>query len=218
MRGAKMKEDLKLHKGTTTVGIICKEGVVLAADKRTSAGYLIANKKTKKIHQISDHMAITIAGLVSDAQLFTKIIKAQLKLLTIRKAKEPTVKEAANMLSSMSYANIRRPSMVPGIVGFLLGGVDNHGQHLYELGIDGAISESEDYRADGSGSSFAIGVLETLYKKDMTLDEGVQLAVKAINAAVQRDLATGNGIDVFTITKDGCKHVMGKLIDTNIKQ
>ncbi|MBU2590244.1 MAG: proteasome subunit beta [Nanoarchaeota archaeon] len=213
-----MKEDLKVHKGTTTVGIVCKEGIVLAADKRTSAGYLIANKKTIKIHKISDHMAITTAGLVSDAQLFTKIIKAQLKLLNIRKGKEPSVEEAANLLASLSYANIRRPSMVPGIVGFLLGGFDNKGQHLYELGIDGSISEPDDYCTDGSGSSFAMGVLETLYKKDMTLDEGIHVAVKAINAAVQRDLATGNGIDVITITKEGYKHVMGKMIDTNIRQ
>jgi len=212
-----MKEDLKVYHGTTTVGIICKEGIVLAADKRTSAGYLIANKRTKKIHQISENMAITTAGLVSDAQLFTRIIKAQLKLLTIRKGKEPSVEEAANMLASLSYANIRRPSMVPGIVGFLLGGFDSKGQHLYDLGMDGSITKADDYCSDGSGSSFAMGVLETLYKRDMTMEEGIQVAVKAINAAVQRDLATGNGIDVVTITKDGYKHVMGKIIDTNIR-
>lgn len=212
-----MKEDLNLHKGTTTVGIVCNNGIVLAADKRTSAGYSIADKKTLKIHKISDHMAITTAGLVSDAQLFTKIIKAQLKLLNIRKAKEPTLEEAANLLASLSYANIRRPSMVPGIVGFLLGGVDKKGNHLYELGIDGSISKADDYRADGSGGSIAMGVLETLYKKDMPLEEGIALAVKTINAAVQRDLATGNGIDIVTITKEGVKTVMSKMIDTSIK-
>lgn len=213
-----MKEDLKVHKtGTTTVGIVCKDGIVMAADKRTSAGYLIANKKTQKIHQISDHMAITTAGLVSDAQLFTRIIKAQLKLLSIRKGKEPPVEEAANLLASLSYANIRRPSMVPGIVGFLLGGYDKKGMHLYELGIDGSVAQADDYRADGSGSMFAMGVLETLYKKDMTIDETTKVAIKAVNAAVQRDLATGNGIDIVTITKDGVKKILTRTIDTNIK-
>ncbi|MFH0752918.1 MAG: proteasome subunit beta [archaeon] len=208
--------EANFHKGTTTVGIVCKDGVVLAADKRTSAGYLIADKKTEKVKKISDHMAITTAGLVSDAQLFTKIIRAQLRLLTIRKAKEPTVKEAANLLGNMSYANIRRPSMVQGIVGFLLGGVDKFGNHLYEIGIDGSLSYSDDYRSDGSGSNFAIGVLETLYRKDLSLEDGVKLAVKAINAAVQRDLATGNGIDVFTVTKDGVKKVMQKELNTSL--
>ncbi len=212
-----MKDDLKVDKGTTTVGIICKDGVILAADKRTSAGYLISNKRTKKIHQISEHMAITTAGLVSDAQLFTRIIRAQLKLLNIRKGKEPSVVEAANLLASLSYNNIRRPSMVPGIVGFLLAGHDYSGHHLYELGIDGSVTKADDYRTNGSGSSFAMGVLESIYRKDMTLQEGIEVAKKAINAAVQRDLATGNGIDIITITKDGYKHVMGTLIDTNIK-
>lgn len=207
----------KLHHGTTTVGIICKESVILAADRRTSAGYLVADKRTKKVKQITDHMAITTAGLVSDAQLFTRIIRAQLKLLQIRKNKEPTVKEAANLLASLSYVNIRRPSMVPGIVGFLLGGADRFGYHLYELGIDGSVTKADDYKSDGSGSIVAMGVLETLYKKDMPTDEGVALAIKAINAALQRDLATGNGIDVFVVNKDGVKHAFGKELDMTVK-
>ncbi len=207
----------KLHHGTTTVGIVCKDGVVLAADRRTSAGYLVADKKTKKVKQISDHMAITTAGLVSDAQLFTRIIRAQLKLLQIRKGKEPSVKEAANLLASLSYVNIRRPSMVPGIVGFLLGGADKYGYHLYELGIDGSISKADDYKSDGSGSIVAMGVLETLYKKDLSTEEAVPIAVKCINAALQRDLATGNGIDVFVVNKDGVKSVFAKELDMTIK-
>ncbi len=208
--------EANLNKGTTTVGIVCKDGVILAADKRTSAGYFVADKKTEKVKKISEHMAITTAGLVSDAQLFTKVIRAQLRLLTIRKAKEPSVKEAANLLGNMSYNNIRQPSMIQGIVGFLLGGVDKFGNHLYEIGIDGSLSYADDYRSDGSGSNFAIGVLETLYRKDLSLDDGVKLAVKAINAALQRDLATGNGIDVFTITKDGIKRVIQKELNTNL--
>jgi proteasome beta subunit len=208
--------EAKVKKGTTTVGIVCKDGIVLAADKRASAGYLIADKKTEKIKQISEHMAITTAGLVSDAQLFTRIIRAQLKLLTIRKRKEPSVTEAANLLSSLSYANIRRPSMVPGIVGFLLGGHDPKGPHLFEIGIDGSVTESDDYRSDGSGSTVALGVLETLYKKDMTLEEGKEVALKAINAAIQRDLATGNGVDVITITSDGVKSVFRKELTVHV--
>ncbi|MEA3378254.1 MAG: proteasome subunit beta [Nanoarchaeota archaeon] len=203
----------KLQHGTTTVGIVCKDGIILAADKRATAGGLVSNRRTKKVHQISEHMAITTAGLVSDAQLFTRIIKAQLSLITIRKGKEPIVKEAAHLLASLSYSNIRKPSMVPGIVGFLLAGVDKNGNHLYELGIDGSVTKSEDFRSDGSGSIFALGVLETLYKKDMLCSDGIKLVVKAINAAIQMDVHTGNGIDVFKITKDGVKKVLTKEID-----
>lgn len=209
-------KDMVAH-GTTTVGVICKDGIVLAADRRASAGYFVADKKAEKIQRITDYMAITTAGLVSDTQLFTRIIKAQLKLLKIRKGKEPTVEEASNLLASLAYVNIRRPSMVPGIVGFLLGGMDKSGFGLYEIGVDGSTSKAEDYRTDGSGSSVAIGVLETLYKKDMAIQEGVELAVKALNAAMQRDIATGNGIDVVTITKDGVKTVISRQFDTTFK-
>lgn len=208
----------KIKHGTTTVGLVCKDGVILAADRRATAGHLVANKRTEKVQQISDYMAITTAGLVSDAQLFTRIIKAQLALLRIRKnGKEPTVEEAANLLSSMSYTNIRRPSMVPGIVGFLLGGHDKTGHHLYEIGCDGSAEKADDYRADGSGSVFALGVLEALYVPDMSLDEGVKVAVRAISAALQRDIYTGNGIDVVTITASGVNKVLSKEVNAVLK-
>ena len=208
----------KIKHGTTTVGIVCKDGVILAADRRATAGHLVANKKTEKVQQISEFMAITTAGLVSDAQLFTRVIKAQLALLRIRKnGKEPTVEEAANLLSSMSYTNIRRPSMVPGIVGFLLGGNDKNGHHLYEIGCDGSAEKADDYRADGSGSVFALGVLEALYVPDMTLEEGVKVAVRAISAALQRDIYTGNGIDVVTITASGVNKVLSKEVNAVLK-
>ena len=208
----------KIKHGTTTVGLVCKDGVILAADRRATAGHLVANKKTEKVQQISDYMAITTAGLVSDAQLFTRVIKAQLALLRIRKnGKEPTVEEASNLLSSMSYTNIRRPSMVPGIVGFLLGGHDKKGHHLYEIGCDGSAEMADDYRADGSGSVFALGVLEALYVPDMTLEEGVKVAVRAISAALQRDIYTGNGIDVVTITASGVTKVLSKEVNAVLK-
>ena len=201
-----------LKTGTTTVGLVCKDGIVLAADRRASAGYMVADKKSRKVVPISDDIAITTAGLVSDIQLLTKVIKAQLKLIEIRRGKKSTVKQAANLLGGMVYSNIRRMSMIPGIVGFILGGRDLSGFHLYNLGIDGSITEIDDYAADGSGMQFATGVLESSYKKDMTISEGIKLAVVAVNTAIQRDIATGNGIDVFTITKDGIKVVLEKEI------
>jgi len=211
-----MTEDLRelVKKGTTTVGIVCRDGVVLAADKRATIGYLISNKKIDKILQITDRMAITMAGTVSDAQLLVKLIKAELKLKTLRTGREPNVKESANLLSGMIYANIRKMSMIPGISHFLLGGTDETGFHLYDLFADGSITECDDYVSSGSGSVMAYGVLETLYKKDTNLKEGTALAVKSINAALQRDVNTGNGIDVVTITKDGIKKVFEK--DLNI--
>ncbi|MFH1331777.1 MAG: proteasome subunit beta [archaeon] len=205
-----------LKTGTTTVGIVCKDGIVMAADRRASAGYMIADKKSRKIIFVNEDIAITTAGLVSDIQLLTKVIKAQLKLIEIRRAKKSSVKQAANLLAGMVYNNIRRMSMIPGIVGFILGGKDLSGFHLYNLGIDGAITDVDDYAADGSGMQFALGVLESNYRKDMNLNDAIKLAVNAINTAIQRDIATGNGIDVVTITKDGAKLVLEKEVNTRI--
>ena len=204
-----MNENIEksVKKGTTTVGIVCKDGIVLAADKRASAGYLIANNKTDKVHKLNDDAVITMAGLVSDAQLILKLSKAELRLKTIRSAKKSSMKETANLLANIFYQNIRRPSMVPGIVSFLLGGRDTIGYHLYDIGIDGSLSKMNDYVSTGSGSPIAYGVLETLYNKEMTVKEGIELAKKAISSAIQRDLPTGDGIDIFTITEKGAHKV-----------
>ena len=210
-----MAEQLKT--GTTTLGIICKDGIVLAADKRTSAGYMIANKRTNKINQISDYAVITQAGLVSDAQLLTRIIKAQIKLEEMRRSSPLHMKEVANLLASLLYTNIRRMSMVQSIVGFLLAGKDSKGFHLYDLGIDGSVTKFDDYASTGSGSNFAMGVLESSYTKNMSIEEGIKLGMKAINTAMQRDMASGGGVDVVTITSKGVERVVEEILDTNLK-
>lgn len=206
-----------IKKGTTTVGIVCKDGIVLAADKRATMGYsFIADKRVDKIYQITDNMAITMAGTVSDAQLITKLIKAELNLRRIRIEKESSVKETANLLGTIVYQNIRKFSPILGITGFLLGGKDNTGFHLYELAPDGSVMEYDEYMADGSGMISALSILDTLYKKGISIEEGIKLATRCINAALQRDTATGEGIDVYTITKDGVKKVLTKILEAKL--
>ena len=207
-----------MQTGTTTVGIVCKDGLVLAADKRVTAGYLIANKKFVKVHQVADKIGLTIAGLVSDAQLLTKLVRAEIKLMEIQTHRKLTVKEASNLLAGMNYSNIRRPSMVAGIVGFLIGGHDDQdGFTLYNIGIDGSIIKKDDYDSEGSGSVFALGVLESDYRPGLSTEEGIKLVQRAVNAALQRDAATGNGIDVYVINEQGTKHVLTKTIDTGLQ-
>ncbi len=204
----------KPQKGTTTIGIVCKDGIVLAADKRATAGFIV-NKRTQKIHVIADNMAVTMAGLVSDAQLLVKLIKAEVKIKDLQTLRKSTVAETANLLAGMLYMNLRKMSMVPGIVSFLLGGYDEDGHHLWDLGIDGSVTEIEDYVSDGSGSVFALGALESLYKKGLSVEEGVKVAVRAIGAALQRDVNSGNGIDVVVIDNKGLRTVLEK--DLNLK-
>ncbi len=211
-----MEERETLKSGTTTVGIVCQDGIVLAADKRATAGNFIANKKAKKLFEITENMVITTAGSVSDVQLLLKLIKAEIKLKFLRTNRESNVKETANLLAGMIYANIRKLSLIPGISHFILGGKDKFGFHLYDLFADGSLQDCDEFISSGSGSVMAYGVLDTLYKKDITVKQGVELAVKAVNAALQRDTATGEGIDVMTITKDGVKTVLEKELKTTL--
>ena len=212
-----MVEDKELKTGTTTLALQWKDGIILAADKRATSGYLVSHKKFDKIMNITDNIAVTVAGTVSDVQLLAKYIRAELKLKLIRTDRESTVKEAANLLSMMVYNNIRKLSLIPGISHFLIGGKDEEGFHIYDLAPDGSIIIVDDYTTSGSGSVMVYGVLETLYHKKISVEEGIKLAVKSINAAVQRDIASGNGIDVVTVTKDGVKNVLSKEIVTKIE-
>ena len=209
-----MEEQLKT--GTTTVGIACEDGIVLAADKRATAGTMIVDKRAEKVHVINDDFAVTIAGGVSDAQLLIKLIRAELKLKEVKTNKKVTAKEAANLLGGLLYSNIRRPSMIPGIAHFLLGGRDKEGTHLYDLFPDGSVTPIRDFVSSGSGSVFALGVLETQYRADMTTDEAVKMAVKAINTALKRDSCSGNGIDVIVVKNNEIKRVMNKELDYNL--
>ncbi|MFT4309833.1 MAG: proteasome subunit beta [Candidatus Woesearchaeota archaeon] len=193
-----------LKTGTTTVGVIYKDGVVLAADKRATAGSMIADKRALKVHKITDKIAVSIAGTVSDIQLLVKLLRAELALKELRTQRSMTVKEVANLLSGMVYQNIRKMSLIPGVSHFLVGGVDDSGKHLYDLFADGSLSEIEDFVSSGSGSVFAFGVLESLYENGMEEEKAVELAEKALMAALKRDAMSGNGIDMIVVseTKD----------------
>ncbi len=206
----------QLKTGTTTVGMVCKDGIVLAADKRATAGNMIVDKRADKVHLLSEDMAVTIAGTVSDAQLIIKLIRAELKLKEMRTNKRTSLKEAANLLGGILYSNIRRMSMLPGIAHFLLAGKDSSGLYLYDLFPDGSVTKIRDFISSGSGSVFAYGVLETQYQPEMSTADGVKLAVKAVNTAMQRDSCSGNGIDVVVVTEKEVKRVLQKELQVSL--
>lgn len=209
----------ELKTGTTTLALLCKDGVVLAADKRVTAGHMIANKDFNKIYPVEDNMALTVAGTVSDVQLLLKLLKAELRLKRLRTNRNVSVSEAANLLAGMVYSNIRKMSMIPGISHFIFAGHDHTGHHIYDIFPDGSIAEIDNFITSGSGSVFVFGVLETLFKSGMSVEEGKSLAIKAMNAALQRDSASGNGVDIVTIDSSGLyKHAWQKIIDTGLRE
>jgi len=199
-----------LKTGTTTLGIVCKDGLVLAADRRATAGHMIVDKKAEKLHIINDNLAVTIAGSVSEAQLLIKLLRAELRLKEVRTNKKPHIKVSANLLGGLLYSTLRRMSMFPGVAHFIMGGHDKSGMHMYDLFPDGSVTKITDYISSGSGSVFAYGVLETQYNSDITVKEGIKLATTAINAALQRDSASGNGIDIAVVSNNNVEIVLKK--------
>lgn len=203
--------------GTTTVGIRCKDSVILAADMRITVGHMIDRGDFDKVYAINDNMALTVAGSVSSVQILIKHLQSQLRLQKIQSGRESTVKEAANLLRNWVYSMIRQPSMMQDISHFIFAGVDKHGVHMYDIFPDGSLTEVPDYKCSGSGSVFAIGVMETQYNHDMTEADGIKLAELAVDTAIQKDSASGNGVNIFVVNKDGVKKVLTKRVNTHLQ-
>jgi proteasome beta subunit len=217
-----MDEDFKksvLKTGTSIVGIVCTNGVVLAADRKVTAGNLVVNKDFKKILPINDRVLVAMTGSVSDAQFVIRLVAAELRLKELKSKRKPTVREAASLFASIVFRNIRQPSMVPSIVGTIVAGIDPDGTaKLYSIEPAGSIYEVKDYDANfSSGMPYILGLLERNYKKDLNVEQGVELAVEALKSSTQRDIASGCGIDVFTLTKEGVKAVLGQEIESVFK-
>lgn len=194
-------EDLK-KTGTTTLGMVCKEGVVIATEQRATMGTLIAHKATKKLYKIDEHLALATAGLVGDLQVLARYLNAEANLYRLKRTVRMPVKSAATLMSNI----MNQRKFAPYYVQLILGGYDNTGGYVYSLdAAGGAIPDK--YTAGGSGSPYVFGVLEDNYKDDITADEGIDLAVRAITAAKNRDSASGGMISVAVITKEGFKEV-----------
>ncbi|HHC19095.1 MAG TPA: archaeal proteasome endopeptidase complex subunit beta [Euryarchaeota archaeon] len=194
--------------GTTTVALKYSDGVVVAADKRASAGTYIASKTARKILQVDEHMVLTISGYVGDAQYLARLADSEARYFRMRSGKRISVKALSTLLSN--YLNYYR--YVPYVISLILAGYDDTGSHVFQIDLDGGILE-EEYTATGSGSIVAIGVLDDRYKKGMTLDEALELAIRAIARAMGRDAATGDGIDVAYVNAEGVHYLRSDEIE-----
>jgi proteasome beta subunit len=201
--------------GTTTVGIVCKDGVVLAADQKATMGNIIASKEAQKVFKITDRIGMTIAGSVGDAQAMVRLLKAEMKLYEFEQG-DVTVKSAATLLGNILRASYK--SFVPELVQLVIGGYDREGPHIFSLDAAGGISEEKDFTFSGSGSVIAVGVLEDQYRKDISVDEGVDFLVRAIRAARERDVFSGGrSMSVLVITKDGFKEIPPQEFEKKLK-
>ncbi|MCD6455660.1 MAG: archaeal proteasome endopeptidase complex subunit beta [Methanophagales archaeon] len=188
----------QLKKGTTTVGLICRDSVVLASEKRATMGSFIASKAARKIYQIDDRMGMTTAGIVGDAQTLVRLVSVEARLYKTRRQEPMTVKAMTTLLSNV----LSGQRMFPYLVQLLVGGIDRNGAHIYSVDPFGGNTDEREIAATGSGSPIAYGVLEDKYSADMSLEEGVALATQALRSAMKRDSASGEEIEIVTITKD----------------
>ncbi|MFH1445061.1 MAG: archaeal proteasome endopeptidase complex subunit beta [Nanoarchaeota archaeon] len=203
----------KLKTGTTTVGVVCKGAVVLGAERKATMGYLVADKNAQKILQLDNHIAMTIAGMQGDAQALGRFLKAEFKLYELHEGKKIGVNSAANLVSNMLYA--RR--FFPYFVQLIVGGYDKE-PGLYIFDPSGAVTDEKEYFSTGSGSPFALGVLENQFKKDMTVEETKRMVANAIYSATKRDIASGgSGIDLVVIDSKGYHKIPNEEVKNFIK-
>ncbi|MFH0869376.1 MAG: archaeal proteasome endopeptidase complex subunit beta [archaeon] len=195
-------EEGQQRKGTTTVGVVSKDAVVLAADKRATMGYLIANKDVEKILKITDTIALTIAGMASDGQMLAKLLAAEMELYRMNSGSPPSLSVAANLLANIVFE--RAKSYMPYYIQVIIGGLDGENEPgIYTLDMGGSLIKEKQFYSTGSGSPVAFGVLEDNYKEGITTEQAIDLAIRALSSALKRDCATGDGIDVIVIDRKG---------------
>jgi len=193
---------MDIKKGTTTVGIIAKDAVVIGAEQKSTMGYLVDSKVAQKIYALDDHIGLTIAGSVGDALAMIRLLKAQLKLYKLERG-PITLKAAANLLSNILHGS----KYFPYINQFILAGYDAQ-PALYSFDPLGGFDVKDKFYSTGSGSPVAYGVLESGFKENMTNEEAIALIIKAIKAAIERDIGSGGKeIQVAIIDKNGFKEL-----------
>jgi len=195
-----MLNESGILKGTTTVGLVCSDGVILGTDTRATMGNFVASKRAKKIYQITDNLAMTIAGGVAVAQRIVEILKVNASLYELEKNRPIPVKSAARLVSNLLLSNREVGAPLP--LQALVGGFDETGPHVFNLDPYGSLIE-EKVVSTGSGSPFAYGVLEAQFEEDKTIEEMLPTLVRAVDAAMKRDVASGDSFDVAVINKEG---------------
>jgi len=186
--------------GTTTVALKCVDGVILMSDTRaTMLPGFVAHKAAKKIYRITRNVGMTIAGVPADAQNLLDLLRANSSIYQLHRRRIIPVRSVAGLASTILFSQ----RFFPYVIQVIIGGYDTEGYHIFSLDPFGSVIE-DNVVSTGSGSPVAYGVLENEYKEDINLNDGLLTAVRALTAAMKRDVYTGDDFNVATITeKDG---------------
>ena len=203
-----MAENKEMKTGTTTVGLVAKDCVVLAADMRASMGHIAYDEESQKLYKITNNMALTNAGSVGDGLTLIRFLRGQVRLYEIERDTKISVKATATLLSNV----LNSSRYYPFGVQFIIGGMNNDPE-LYELDPLGGSLERKKYAVSGSGTELAMTTLDQNYKDEMAEEEAIGVAVKAIHAGKKRDIFSGGkSVSVMLINKDGVRELDQKAI------
>jgi proteasome beta subunit len=184
--------------GATVVGITYNDGVLLGAERRVTLGGFVISRTGKKTFKVTDRVGAACAGMIGDMQILIKELQSYVKIKELETRKQMAPNSVAKLLSVIMFE--RR--YFPFITQVMLGGVDSTKPSIYVLDPLGSVIP-DDYAAVGSGAEIAIGVVENGYTDGMSEDEAKELGIKAIKAAIKRDVSSGDGVDLVYVTKDG---------------
>lgn len=205
--------EMENKKGTTTLAMVFDKGVVAASEHRATMGTLIAHKVAQKLYKIDEHLLMTTAGLVGDAQLLARVMRVQAELYKLEREERMPVRGAAMLMANI----LNQRKFYPYYVQLIMAGVDSTGSHVFSLDAAGGAIE-DIYTTTGSGSPYVFGVLEDNFKKNLNEDAAIDLAIRAMNAAIKRDAASGNGIEVAVVTEKGYRHLSDEEVEEKMKK
>ena len=192
-----------IKSGTTTVGIVVKDGVIIATESQATAGYMIASKQAQKLFEINKYTAATIAGGVADCQYVINQLRALSRLREVERERVPEPKYLASICRNILFSGRSYFQSMMIVGGYSLR--ENSGK-LYGIDLLGTLYEEDNYISFGSGSSFVLGLLEADWKPKMTTPNGVNLVKTAISTAKERDAGSGFEIQLCSIGKTGFKY------------
>ncbi len=192
-----------VKKGTTTVGLVCSDGVVMGSDSRATMDTFIASSEAVKIHRINEVLGMTIAGGVGDAEYIVKLLKMQDEVYTMEEGKTLNPTSATSLLSLILQEN----KGFPFLVQLLVGGLKKGNPEIFNIDPVGGYTKESKFTATGSGSLTALGYIEGIYDSNLTTQDALRHVAKALKIAMKRDSATGDGTRIVAITKKGYREL-----------
>ena len=189
-----------VKRGTTSIGVKCPEGIVLAVDKRTTST-LVESSSIEKLFKIDDHIGAATSGLVADARALVERARVEAQINKITYSEPIRVDSLAKKLCDMLQLYTQNGGVRPFGSALIIGGVTKKGCKLFETDPSGALIE---YKATaiGYGRKEAMSYFEENYSEDISLDDAIKLSLDAIYSANDSNIKDSS-IEIAIVDENG---------------